>query len=231
MGRKRVAFHWSGGKDSAHAVHRLLADESFELACLVTNVYGPNSLSTVHAVPELLLRAQADALGVPLVTVKLESPELQDYEAAMRACATRMRAEGIDAFGFGDLDHSGTRHHRIALCDSAGLELVTPLEGLTATECADAYLASGIQGVVVVVNAAVLGEDALGATIDREFVAGLPAGCDPCGEFGEFHSFAWSSPDYRVPIDFVRHSVEHVQHTIGTESGPTEFAYWRLNLR
>ena len=231
MNRLRVAFHWSGGKESTHAVHRLLADDRYALACLVTNVYGPDSLSTVHAIPERLLRAQAAALGVELQTVQLESPELQDYEAKMRTCAKQMRADGIDAFGFGDLDHAGTQHYRIDLCESADLKLVAPLAGMTSEQCADAYLASGIQSIVVVANAAVLGQDALGATIDREFVDTLPAGCDPCGEFGEFHSFAWNSPDFKQPIDFTRGNVDYVQQAIGTDDGEEEFAYWRLNLR
>ncbi len=227
----RVAFHWSGGKDSAHAVNRLLADGRYELAYLVTTFSGTQSMSTVHGLPEHLLQQQADALGVPLHAVWLQSPELADYTEKLGACAEQLRSEGVEAFAFGDLDHSGTHHFRIDLCEPVGLEVVFPLAGLSADECMSAYVESGIESLTVIVDAAILGQEELGQRIDSAFLARLPRGCDPCGENGEYHSFAWNSPDFREPISFCRGRVDYTEHQIGTSAGTQNFAYWRLNLR
>ena len=101
MGTRRlsVAFHWSGGKDSAHALGRLLGDEKYDVGCLLTTVPGPDCVSTVHEVPVHLLRAQAEAIGLPLRAVRLSGDGLHDYVDVMRQVAGELHQQGVRPAG------------------------------------------------------------------------------------------------------------------------------------
>ncbi len=226
-----IAFQWSGGKDSAHALGRLLLDHRYQVRCLVSTIDRAGSGSTVHGLAERLLRAQARAIGVPLHTVALAGPGLEDYTEVMGDAARRMRAAGIRAVAFGDLDHSGAFDHRVKLFGPAGLSVVEPLAGLTSPECMEDFLQSRIDARIVVVDAAVLGPDHLGAALDRAFVQALPAGCDPCGEFGEYHTFVPYAPYFRRAVTFVVEATECIERRIGTLDGIRSFSYWQLRLR
>lgn len=226
-----VAFHWSGGKDSAHALGRLLTDPRYEVRCLVTTVHASRDESTVHGVPTALLQAQARAVGLPLRTVELGGAGLDDYVAVMERASIRMRDEGIGAVGFGDQVHSGVLAYKQEQFGPLGLEIVEPLWAMSPAECLQDFLASGIRAVTVVVDAGVLDRGHLGRVVDRAFVDGLPAGSDPSGENGEYHSFVTDAPYFRHPVPVVAGEVEHIRRTIGTSDGPREYRYWRLHLR
>ncbi|MBB2893281.1 ATP-binding protein [Flexivirga oryzae] len=226
-----VAFHWSGGKDSAHALGRLLADERYDVRCLLTTVHASKGESTVHGLPTALLRSQAEAIGLPLRVVELAGAGLDGYVEAMDAQARLLRAEGIAGFAFGDLEHSDVLRHKQAQFGPLGVEVIEPLWGMSPRECVEDFLTTGIQALIVVVDASVLGPSHLGVAVDRAFVDALPEGCDPCGEYGEFHTFVWDAPYFRDPVPFTRGGTERIERRIGTTSGVQEFAYWRLHLR
>jgi len=226
-----VAFHWSGGKDSAHALGRLLDDDRHDVRCLVTTVHASRDESTVHGVPTALLRAQARAIGLPLRTVELGSAGLDDYVAVMERASIRMRDEGIGAVAFGDQKHSGVLAYKQEQFEPLGLEIVEPLWAMSPTECLQDFLASGTRALTVVVDAGVLGRGHLGRAVDRGFVDSLPVGCDPSGENGEYHSFVTDAPYFRHPVPVVPGEVEHIRRTIGTSDGPREYRYWRLHIR
>ncbi|WP_338748893.1 hypothetical protein [Janibacter alittae] len=228
---RTVAFHWSGGKDSALALTALLDDESVVVDRLVTTVLRESSASTVHEIPVDLLQAQADSIGLPLQTVVIPGPGLGGYVEAMDAAATRMRREGIDTFAFGDLCASGVLDHKVAQFAPLGIEVLEPLWGLTSHECVERFLASGIRAVTVVVDAAVLGPDGLGVGLDHDFFADLPAGVDPCGELGEFHSFAHDGPLFRRPVDFELTAPRRFEQEIGTTDGMRTYTYWLATPR
>ena len=40
----------------------------------------------------------------------------------------------------------------------------------------------------------------VGRELDASFLAELPRGVDPCGERGEFHTFAWAGPCFSDPV-------------------------------
>jgi uncharacterized protein (TIGR00290 family) len=226
-----VAFQWSGGKDSAHALGRLLIDDRYDVRTLVCTVHGPDRLSSVHEVPEQLLRAQAEAIGLPLRIVALADAGLGDYAGAMAEAADHWRSNDIRAVAFGDLDHSGALPHRQEVFGPAGLTVLEPLNGMTSAECMRRFLRSGIDAVTVVVDAAVLGRDHLGRPLDGAFLDALPAGCDPCGEYGEYHTFVRSAPYFQRAVRFTAGRPERLARTIGTTDGPQTFGYWRLRLR
>ena len=226
-----VAFNWSGGKDSAHALGRLLADDRYELRCLVTTVHGDQPASTVHEVPLWLLQAQADAIGVPLRQVQLAGSGLGDYFEKMSAFAIELADDGVRAVAFGDLEFSGALTHREQLFNPVGLEVIEPLWKLSSAEAMDQFLASGIDARIVVVDASVLDQSWLGRRIDRKFVGDLPPGVDPCGEYGEYHSFVTSAPYFRHEVPLAATGAKFLERQIGTREGAKTFGYWILGLQ
>jgi uncharacterized protein (TIGR00290 family) len=222
----RVAFQWSGGKDSALALSLLLARDDISVERLVTTVAPDESVATVHHVPSALLRAQAESIGIPLEVVPMAGPELEGYAERIGAVGTRLRDAGFDAVAFGDLSVSGARVHRDELFGPLGLQVLEPLWQWTSRECIDRFLASGMRAVTVVVDAAVLGPERVGVPLDREFVESLPADVDPCGELGEYHTFVHDGPIFSEPV-LVRQGVPRsLSVEIGTTRGRQRFDYW-----
>lgn len=224
-----TAFSWSGGKDSALALGRLLRDPTRRVERLLTTV-GPDQRSSVHGLPIHLLQAQAEAIGLPLQPIVLHDPGLADYTGVMTRTARRLRAEGIAGIAFGDLDHAGTAAHRQALFAPLGLAVLQPLAGLTPPQFVAEFLASGVTATTVVVDAEVLGPHHLGRVFDQGFLDSLPEACDPCGEFGEFHTFVQDAPWFSHPVALPPAEPITVEIQVGTDEGTCTFRYWQLQL-
>lgn len=221
-----VAFHWSGGKDSALGLSTLLAQGDVVVDRLVTTTHPERNESTVHGLPVELLQAQARSIGIRLQTIPLPGAGLDGYVEVMQEAAVQMRREGIDAFAFGDLTCSDVRRHKEDQFGPLGIEVLEPLWGMTSRECIEQFLLSGIQAVTVVVDANVLGKADVGVRLDRQFIDRLPAGVDPCGESGEYHSFAYDGPLFHQPVGFSMSAPHHLEREIGTIEGVRRYAYW-----
>ncbi|HEX4520268.1 MAG TPA: hypothetical protein VH063_11875 [Gaiellaceae bacterium] len=226
MGTRTAAFHWSGGKDSALALSTLLAQDDVLVDRLVTTTHPERRASTVHGLPVELLEAQARSIGIGLQTIPLPGAGLDGYIEVMRAAAIHMRREGIDAFAFGDLTCSDVRRHKEEQFGPLGIAVLEPLWGMTSRECIERFLQSGIRAVTVVVDASVLEKDDVGAQLDRQFIDRLPAGTDPCGEFGEYHSFAYDGPLFHWPIEFSQSAPRRLEREIRTTEGMRRYRYW-----
>lgn len=226
MPTRAVAFHWSGGKDSALALSRLLAQGDIVVDRLVTTTHPERGESTVHELPVVLLEAQARSIGIRLQTIPLPGAGLDGYVETLREAAMDMRREGIDAFAFGDLSCSGVRRSKEEQFAPLGIEVLEPLWEMTTTECIETYLRSGLQAITVVVDASVLDRDDVGVRLDRHFIERLPAGTDPCGEFGEYHTFAYDGPLFQWPIAFSLSAPRRLEREIGTTEGPRRYTYW-----
>ncbi len=226
MPTRAVAFHWSGGKDSALALSRLLAQGDVVVDRLVTTTHPERGELTVHGLPVALLEAQARSVGIRLQTIPLPGAGLDGYVETMRAAAMEMRSEGIDAFAFGDLTCSGVRRSKEEQFGPLGIEVLEPLWGMTTSECIETFLRSGLQAVTVVVDASVLDKDDVGVRLDRQFIGRLPAGADPSGEFGEYHTFVYDGPLFQWPVTFSLSAPRHLEREIRTTEGIRRYAYW-----
>jgi uncharacterized protein (TIGR00290 family) len=226
MRTRTAAFHWSGGKDSVLALSTLLAQGGVVVDRLVSTTHPERRESTVHGLPVELLEAQARSIGIELQTIPLPGVGLEGYVEVMRVAALQMRREGIDAFAFGDLTCSDVRRHKQDQFGPLGIEVLEPLWGMTSRECIEEFLQLGIQAVTVVVDASVLDKDDVGVRLDRRFIERLPEGADPCGEFGEYHSFAYDGPLFDSPIEFSLSAPRRLEREIGTTDGIRRYAYW-----
>ena len=189
---------WSGGKDAAWALH-VARQQGIEIAGLLTTMAGDRV--AMHAVRAELVEAQAAAAGLPLRKVPLPWPcPNAQYESAMRSEVERARAAGIDAIVFGDLFLADIRAYREALLAGSGVHPVFPLWGRDTAVLAREMIASGLRATLVCVDTSKLSGTYAGRELGAQLLGELPATCDPCGENGEFHTFAWACPAFRAPV-------------------------------
>jgi len=201
--REKVIFCWSGGKDSALALNRIQADERYEVVTLLTTCNEHFQRVSMHGVRLELLDRQAEAIGLPLEKVFVSQRSSNDeYQEKMSACLLALKDQGVTACVFGDIfleDLKRWREENLAL---VGMRGIFPLWKVDSRELIDEFIALGFGSVICCANDAYLDEDAVGRNIDRVFVDSLPANVDPCGENGEFHSFAFAGPIFKKPIQF-----------------------------
>ena len=196
----RVLLAWSSGKDSAFALHVLRA-QGVAVAGLLTTINEAFERVAMHAVRLDLLRAQAEAVGLPLVEVRIPSPcPNEAYEAAMGAAMAEARERGMTAVAFGDLFLEDVRRYREERLAGTGLRPLFPLWGRPTRALAEEMIALGQKAVLTCVDPRTLPSAFAGRSFDAKLLADLPASVDPCGENGEFHSFAWDGPAFVHPV-------------------------------
>lgn len=201
MRRKKIALAWSGGKDSAWALHVLRNDASVELARLLTTVNEANGRIAMHGVRRELLDRQARAARLPLRVVPLPQPCSNElYEKAMAQACREMAAAGIEAVAFGDIHLADVRAWREARMAEAGMACLFPLWGRPSAALAQEMIAGGLGARIVCLDPRRLDGNFLGRDYDAAFLAALPEDVDPCGENGEFHTFCFAAPDFARPI-------------------------------
>ena len=196
-----MLLSWSSGKDCTWSLHLLRQRTDVEVVALLTTFNGAANRVAMHAVRRELVEAQAERTGLALWTVDLPWPcSNADYEARMRTVCERAVAEKITAVAFGDLFLEDVRAYRVQQMRGTGLELLFPAWGLPTGSLAREMIATGLKAKITCVDPSKLAASHAGRDFDADFVAGLPAEVDPCGENGEFHSFAYDAPVFSRPI-------------------------------
>ena len=197
----KTLVSWSSGKDSAWMVQVLRQQRDVELAGLLTTVNEVYQRVAMHAVRVELLQAQADALGLPLWQIPIPFPCPNGaYEQAMAAAVRRAVEEGFTHIAFGDLFLEDIRRYRETQLAGSGLTPVFPLFGLDTTTLAHAMVAGGLRARLTCVDPKVLDPRFVGREFDAALLDELPTAVDPCGERGEFHTFAYDGPMFARPI-------------------------------
>jgi uncharacterized protein (TIGR00290 family) len=202
--RTPVVMSWSGGKDSAIALHELLKGNEYEVTSLVTTVSEEFHRISHHGVREALLDEQAEAIGIPLEKVYLPSGNSGGctndiYEAIMERAMTVYQDRGIQTVAFGDLFLQDLREWREANLAKAGMRGIFPIWKRDTTEFAHDVISMGYKAYLSCVEGRV-GPGFAGRAYDEKLLSQLPAGIDPCGEHGEFHSFVYDGPIFRRPV-------------------------------
>lgn len=200
----KTLVSWSSGKDSAWMVHVLRQTPGIELRGLLTTVNAAAGRVAMHAVRETLLQQQADALDLPLRLVPIPSPCPNEVYAQVMGDAVRAAvADGFTHVAFGDLFLADIRAYREQQLAGSGLTPLFPLFGADTASLARQMLAAGLRARLTCIDPRVLKRRFVGREFDDALLAELPATVDPCGERGEFHSFAYDGPMFRRPIPVV----------------------------
>ena len=201
MARPRLLLSWSSGKDSAWTLHVLRQRGEYEIAGLVTTVNDEFGRVAMHAVRVALLERQAEAAELPLWKVGLPHPcSNEQYEFAMSELVSRARANGVERFAFGDLFLEDILRYRERQLAGTGLTPVFPLWQQPTAALAREMIGAGLRAVVTCIDPKRLEPRFAGREFDVALLDELPAGIDPCGENGEFHSFAYAGPMFRRPV-------------------------------
>jgi uncharacterized protein (TIGR00290 family) len=197
----KTLVSWSSGKDSAWMLHVLRQRPDIELAGLVTTVNAAFDRVAMHGVRRALLRAQADAAGLPLFELPIPHPCPDEvYDRIMGDFVAVQAAQGIEAMGFGDLFLQDIRRYREQKLAGTGVEPLFPLWGTDTTRLAREMIAGGLVAHIVCLDPRKLSERLAGRRFDKGLLADLPGGVDPCGENGEFHTFASGGPMFSRAI-------------------------------
>lgn len=197
----RILVSWSSGKDSAWMLHVLRQSGAWDIAALLTTVNEEAGRVAMHAVRRELLEQQAEAAGLPLREVPLPWPCSNDeYERRMGAAVERAVADGFTHVAFGDLFLEDVRSYREARLAGSGLTPVFPLWGEPTTDLVRAMISGGLRARLTCVDTRVLNRSFVGRDLDAALLADLPPEVDPCGERGEFHTFAYEGPMFTRPI-------------------------------
>jgi uncharacterized protein (TIGR00290 family) len=197
----KAILSWSGGKDSALALYEIQQAGDYEITSLLTTITEDYDRSSMHGIRRVLIEQQAGSLGIPLEKVLL-SPisSNEEYDAKMREMLERYRAEGVSTVVFGDIFLEDIRKYREERLASVGMKGIFPLWGRDTTELARTFTQLGFKAVITCVDTEQMDAGYAGRAFGPEMLASLPAGVDPCGENGEFHSFAYDGPIFTCAI-------------------------------
>ena len=200
---KIAYFNWSSGKDSAFALFKILAEKEFKITKLVTTVNSDVDRVSMHGLREKLLDIQAESLGFELKKIPLSANvTMSEYSKILSEAAQQLVEEGNTHSIFGDIFLEDLKTYREKQLQKAGLTAVFPLWKRNTSELIKEFIDLGFKAITVCVNANHLDESFVGRVIDKQFIEDLPAGIDPCGENGEFHTFVYDGPIFKNPIDF-----------------------------
>lgn len=206
--KDKIVLCWSSGKDSAYALHVLRQEGRYEVVSLLTTMTEGYDRVSMHGVRRELVLAQAEAAGLPLRIVWI--PQQADnalYEARMAEALAEFESAGVGSIAFGDLFLEDLKKYRQDKLAAAGMAAVFPIWKRDTHQLARQMVAEGFRAVITCVDTEKLDARFAGLDYDLDLLADLPAGVDPCGENGEFHSFCWAGPIYSNPLDIRRGEV------------------------
>ena len=210
--KEKVVLSWSGGKDSAMALYELRRSERYEVVSLLTTVAAEYDRVSHHGVRAQLLETQAEAVGLPLQKLSISTQSshpcrtddndgvMQEYERLMTETLLRYKAAGVTVVAFGDIFLQNLRVYRERNLARVGMKAIFPIWQRSTDELVQTFLALGFKAYLTCVDAAKLGEAFAGRALDHRCIQDLPAGVDPCGEHGEYHSFVFDGPIFHEPV-------------------------------
>ena len=203
----RALLAWSGGKDAAWALHAMRRRGEVEVVGLLTTITAGHERVAMQGIRSDVVRAQAAATGLPLIESRIPKDcDNRGYEAAFASALDEAgrRWPGIAAIAFGDLLLADIRAWREALCARLGWTPLFPLFGADTAAIARDMLAGGLRAALCCVDTTQLDAAFAGRDFDAALLRDLPAGVDPCGENGEFHTCVRAGPMFAAPLALVR---------------------------
>ena len=198
---KNIYLSWSGGKDSSLALHEIRKAGIYNVAGLITTITEDYDRISMHGVRVALLEQQAESLGVPLKKIFIPKEATNEiYEARMRALLEAGLRQGIDAVAFGDIFLEDLKIYREKNLAQLNMKGLFPIWKRDSAELAQTFINLGFKAELACIDTLHLDPSFAGRLYDQNLLRDLPAGVDPCGENGEFHSFAFDGPIFKHPI-------------------------------
>jgi uncharacterized protein (TIGR00290 family) len=201
--KEKAIFNWSGGKDSAFSLYKILQQQQYEIMCLLTSVNEQYQRISMHGIRVELLERQTKSIGLPLIKLQMpEMPTMEVYENIMEVALKDLKSKGATASIFGDIFLEDLRQYREDKLKMLELKGVFPLWKISTTQLIREFIDAEFKAVITCVNEQYLDKSFAGRMIDKDFLKDLPGNIDPCGENGEFHTFVFDGPIFQKPIAF-----------------------------
>jgi uncharacterized protein (TIGR00290 family) len=196
-----ILFCWSGGKDSAMALHMLQQRPDVRIVALLTTVTETYDRISMHGVRRELLVQQAESIGLPLHEVRIPPQCVNPiYEARMEEALRAQYDAGVRTVAFGDIFLEDLRAYREKNLARIGMTARFPIWKRDTRELIRYFNSVGFRACAACVDPKVLDRSFAGRELDEQFFRDLPHNVDPCGENGEFHTFVFNGPIFRNPI-------------------------------
>jgi len=202
MNEPKAIFCWSGGKDSAYCLHKVLTEKLFDVKYLLTTINDNFKRISMHGVREELLDNQVESIGIPLLKVRVTEGTNTEYEKQMETVLLKAKSEGINNVIFGDIFLEDLRVYRENNLAKVGMIGNFPLWKMDTKILINDFINQHFKTIICCTHDGYLGEEWLGKEVDKSFIEELPAVVDPCGENGEYHTFCYEGPLFKNKINF-----------------------------
>lgn len=195
-----AVFCWSGGKDSAYALHKVLKEEKYDVKYLLSTINGNYKRLSMHGVREELIELQATHIGITLIKVYVYGASNEEYEKQMNKALLGLQSEGINTVLYGDIFLEDLRAYREEKMAAINMSCVFPIWQMDTKVLVQDFVLLGFKTYTCCINDKWLNESWAGRLIDDQFIKQLPPQVDPCGENGEYHSFCFDGPIFKMPL-------------------------------
>lgn len=203
-----IAMSWSGGKDSSFALYTLMKDKRYRVVSLLTTITKEFDRISMHGVRRELLNRQSRSIEIPVLQVEITyRAGNEEYERKMKEAVESLKSQGISKVAFGDIYLEDIRRYREEKMAQAGMSCIFPLWGYDPGKLSRKIIESGFRATICTVDPKKIGKEYAGKDYSLELIESLPKNVDPCGEKGEFHTFAYNGPIFKSPVGFVRGEV------------------------
>ena len=203
MGREKVLFSWSGGKDSTLALYEIQKSKKYEIVALFTTITRDYDRITMHGVRRVLLEEQARAIGIPVHEVFIpKKASNEEYSSIMEREMKAAKQNGISGVVFGDIFLEDVREYREKNLSKVHMKGIFPLWKRNSRELVKKFINLGFKAIIVCVDSKALDKSFVGRIIDEKLLEDLPEGVDPAGENGEYHSFVFDGPIFKRRVNF-----------------------------
>ncbi|UXP31041.1 diphthine--ammonia ligase [Reichenbachiella agarivorans] len=196
-----ISVSWSGGKDSSLMLYHLLQDNRYEVVELHTGISEETGRVSLHGISRELIAAQAQSIGIPLVFIEIPADSSNlSYETKLTAYFSDIRSRNIYHVAYGDIFLEDLKIYRDKLLTQSEISGIYPLWQKDTTELVNQFLDLGFQTMICAAKKELYESSICGKVMNRDFVLNLPPTVDPCGENGEFHTFAFDGPIFKKAI-------------------------------
>jgi len=202
MSIPEAIFCWSGGKDSAYCLYKVLTEQLFDVKYLLTTVNDTHKRISMHGIRDDLLEIQTEAIGIPLLKVRVSEGTNEEYEKQMEKILLMAKSEGIRHVIFGDIFLEDLRDYREKNLEKIGMKGVFPIWKTDTKWLINDFIDKGFKTITCCTNDYYLDDSWVGKEVDKIFIEELPQNVDPCGENGEFHTFCYAGPLFKKEIKF-----------------------------
>lgn len=211
--KKKILLFWSGGKDSALALHYLNQDTQYEIVGLITTFNRERNTVNYHGIPDSLVLEQAKMLKLPLQRIFLpENCSNEEYTDHVGKILAIFSKRGIHHVAFGDIHLKDVRKFREDMLIPLEMAPLFPLWGMDSYQICKEFFKSGHKALVTSIHTSKLDASFLNCEFDQNFIDRLPEKIDPAGENGEFHTFVTYGPSFKMRVPFSK--------AIATQEGP-----------